>query len=200
MADTTITTTMGAMARLGTVDVHGATRTLACTCYSNGMACLLAVDPDGEVYSKLTTNVQPWPATPWSVLPSHDLGTSALATLATAQPLVVVPTSRQHRQGFITLGEALVLPPLWTRDAAGDVHAAAGGLRVDVEDLGTLWAVFINGTMCTSVGTRPTLWQALEAALQHLLHQRQQPRGLRVPDALLALPRPAGAPAPQLGE
>lgn len=195
-ADPTIHTSMGRMARLGTVHVRGAPYVLAGTCYQNGMPCLLAVELDGEVYSKLTTNLQPWPATPWSVLANHDLGTSAMAALASAAPLVVVPTDRVHRSGFTSLAEALVLPPLWTRDHAGDVHAAAGGLRVDVENLGTVWGVFLQGQLCTAVGTRPTLWQALDATLSHLLLQRQA--GRRVADELLAMPRPEGAPCPQL--
>ena len=54
-----IDTAMGKMAHLGSVQLHGQQRALACTCYGNGMACLLAIDPDGMVYAKLTTNVDP---------------------------------------------------------------------------------------------------------------------------------------------
>ena len=67
---------------------------------------------------------------------------------------------------------------------------------MDVEHLGTRWAVFIDGTMATALGMHAQATDAAVAAQQHLQQLAQAAPQLA---AALALPRPAGAPCPQLG-
>lgn len=192
----TIDTTLGTLPQLGTVQVHGTELLLASAAYGNGVTALVAAFDDGEVYAKLTTNLDPWPASPWSVLTNHDPDGTDPDVLLTMTDLVALPTGRTFPSGFVKFPEWLVLPPMWKRDLVGDLHAVGGGYRVDVENLGTTWGVFVAGTLRTDL-VRPTCWQAVLEALGWL--QEQHRLGRRVPLGMLTVPRQLGAPSPQLG-
>lgn len=189
----TMETSMGRLPHLGECEYGRERLQVVSSCYGNGQLALMLAQASGQVYTKLTVNLDPFPASPWSVLvPAHNDAQAQAALLHPSFPLRCLDTGRQHESGFVQLPELVVLPPAWTEDAVGDLHALQGGWRADVEVVDGCWLGFVDGRAVEALAARGT--SRAEAAVALLEHLRE--RG--APEDLLGYPWPPGAPRPQV--